>query len=55
MVPADDLLPTAHAVADQMKSLNMTAHANTELKVRKALLDTSDRAEREASSVVLLS
>lgn len=44
VVPPDDLLPTAHAMAEQMKKLNMTAHANTKLKVRKALLETLDAA-----------
>lgn len=40
VVPAEQLLPTALAVAQQMKKINMTAHKNTKLKVRKGLLDT---------------
>jgi enoyl-CoA hydratase len=31
-------------VAQQMKKLNMTAHKNTKLKVRKMLLETLDAA-----------
>ncbi|MCU0278041.1 MAG: crotonase/enoyl-CoA hydratase family protein [Candidatus Nanopelagicales bacterium] len=42
VVAPDDLLATARGVAEQMKGLNMTAHANTKLKVRKALLETLD-------------
>jgi enoyl-CoA hydratase len=44
VVPPDDLLPTAWSVAEEMKKLNMTAHANTKLKVRKAFLETLDAA-----------
>ncbi len=44
VVPAEQLLPTAQAVAQQMKKINMTAHKNTKLKVRKALLETLDAA-----------
>ena len=40
VVPAEQLLPTALAVAQQMKKINMTAHKNTKLKTRKGLLDT---------------
>jgi enoyl-CoA hydratase len=43
-VPADQLMATANAVAQDFKKLNMKAHANTKLKVRKALLDTLDAA-----------
>jgi enoyl-CoA hydratase len=35
---------TALAAARQLKKINMTAHKNTKLKVRKALLDTLDNA-----------
>ncbi|MGQ7958291.1 crotonase/enoyl-CoA hydratase family protein [Pseudomonas sp. SP16.1] len=44
VVPAEQLLASAHAVAQQMKKINMTAHRNTKLKVRKALLETLDAA-----------
>jgi enoyl-CoA hydratase len=44
VVPAEQLLATAQAVAQQMKKINMTAHKNTKLKVRKALLEALDRA-----------
>lgn len=40
VVPADQLLTVAHAVAQEFKQLNMKAHTNTKLKVRKDLLDT---------------
>jgi enoyl-CoA hydratase len=44
LVPAEQLLASAQAVARQLKKINMSAHRNTKLKVRKALLDTLDRA-----------
>lgn len=44
LVPAEQLLASAQAVAQQMKKINMTAHRNTKLKVRKALLETLDQA-----------
>ncbi|ERI51145.1 enoyl-CoA hydratase [Pseudomonas sp. EGD-AK9] len=44
VVPAEQLLATAQVVAQQMKKINMTAHKNTKLKVRKALLETLDAA-----------
>ena len=44
VVPAEQLLATTQAVAQQMKKINMTAHKNTKLKVRKALLETLDAA-----------
>jgi enoyl-CoA hydratase len=44
VVAAEQLLATAQAVARQMKKINMSAHKNTKLKVRKALLDTLDQA-----------
>lgn len=40
VVPADQLLTVATAVAQEFKQLNMKAHTNTKLKVRKDLLDT---------------
>ena len=40
VVPADQLLTVANAVAQEFKQLNMKAHTNTKLKVRKDLLDT---------------
>lgn len=44
VVSADQLLPAANEVAEQLKTLNMSAHKNTKLKVRKELLDTLDSA-----------
>lgn len=44
VVPAEALLLTALAAAQQLKKINMTAHRNTKLKVRKALLETLDQA-----------
>jgi enoyl-CoA hydratase len=44
VVAPDQLMATAREVAQQMKKLNMSAHKNTKLKVRKALLDTLDAA-----------
>ena len=44
VVPADQLLASALAVAQQMKKINMTAHKNTKLKVRKAMLESLDKA-----------
>ena len=42
LVSADQLQESA--AAQQLKKLNMTAHRNTKLKVRKALLETLDQA-----------
>ena len=44
VVSAQNLMDTAHTVAQQLKQLNMTAHKNTKRKVRKALLDALDAA-----------
>jgi enoyl-CoA hydratase/carnithine racemase len=44
VVAPEELMSTARAMAEQMKKLNMTAHANTKLKVRKAFLETLDAA-----------
>ena len=44
VVPADQLMTAANAMAQQLKGLNMAAHRKTKLKVRKALLDTLDAA-----------
>ncbi|WP_137886839.1 crotonase/enoyl-CoA hydratase family protein [Pseudomonas sp. 2FE] len=44
VVPAEQLMASAIAAAQQLKKINMTAHKNTKLKVRKALLETLDRA-----------
>lgn len=40
VVAPEQLMATAVAAAQQLKKINMTAHKNTKLKVRKALLDT---------------
>jgi enoyl-CoA hydratase len=44
VVAVDALQSTTLAVAQQFKKINMTAHRNTKLKVRKALLETLDAA-----------
>lgn len=44
VVPTEQLMATAVAAAQQLKKINMTAHKNTKLKVRKALLETLDKA-----------
>jgi enoyl-CoA hydratase len=44
VVAAEDLQGAALAAARQLKKINMTAHKNTKLKVRKALLETLDNA-----------
>jgi enoyl-CoA hydratase len=44
VVAPEQLLATAQAVAQQMKKINMTAHKNTKLKVRKGLLEALDQA-----------
>ena len=44
VVAPEALMASAQAVAQQMKKVNMTAHKNTKLKVRKALLETLDAA-----------
>lgn len=44
VVPAEQLMATALAVAAQFKKINMSAHRKTKLKVRATLLDTLDKA-----------
>ena len=44
VVPAEQLMATAVAAAQQLKKINMTAHKNTKLKVRKGLLEALDTA-----------
>jgi len=44
VVPVDQLMTTALAVAAQFKKINMNAHRKTKLKVRAALLETLDRS-----------
>lgn len=44
VVKPEALLDTAREVARQLKKINMKAHKNTKLKVRKELLDTLDKA-----------
>lgn len=44
VVPAEELMETALGVATQMKKINMKAHSNTKLKVRKDLLQALDLA-----------
>ncbi|MFI8481041.1 crotonase/enoyl-CoA hydratase family protein [Pseudomonas sp. NPDC078700] len=53
VVPAEQLMATAQAVAQQLKKINMTAHKNTKLKVRKALLETLDQAIELDKSITL--
>lgn len=47
VVASEQLLPTALAAAQQLKKINMKAHKNTKLKVRKTLLETLDWAIEE--------
>lgn len=44
VVPAEELMQTALGVATLMKKINMKAHRNTKLKVRKDLLQALDVA-----------
>jgi len=44
VVAAEELQGAALEAACQLKKINMTAHKNTKLKVRKALLETLDSA-----------
>lgn len=44
VVAAEELSGAALAAARQLKKINMTAHKNTKLKVRKALLEALDNA-----------
>ncbi|WP_434458105.1 crotonase/enoyl-CoA hydratase family protein [Stutzerimonas urumqiensis] len=44
VVAPEQLEATVTAVVQQLKKLNMTAHRNTKLKARKALLETLDQA-----------
>ncbi len=44
LVAAEELLPRAEAVAKQLQTIDMHAHAATKRKVRKDLLDTLDAA-----------
>lgn len=43
LVAPEALMQTALATARQLKKINMTAHKNTKLKVRKTLLETLDK------------
>lgn len=47
VVTAEELMPAALAMAEQMKKLNPVAHANTKVKARRALLETLDWAIEE--------
>ncbi len=47
VVAPDELMPAALAMAEQLKKLNMTAHANTKVKARRAFLETLDWAIEE--------
>jgi enoyl-CoA hydratase len=44
VVAPESLMPSAQAMAQQFKKLNLKAHAGTKLKARKALLATLDAA-----------
>ncbi|WP_122663849.1 crotonase/enoyl-CoA hydratase family protein [Pseudomonas viridiflava] len=44
LVSVEELSEAARTVALQLKKINMSAHKNTKLKVRKALLETLDAA-----------
>jgi enoyl-CoA hydratase len=54
VVAPEQLMATALQAAQQMKKLNMTAHKNTKLKVRKALLETLDAAIVLDSTISLM-
>ena len=44
VVAPEELMNTARAMAEQLKKINLKAHAKTKLKVRKALLAALDQA-----------
>jgi enoyl-CoA hydratase len=44
VVPVEELMNAANAMAQQLKAINLKAHGKTKLKVRKDLLDTLDAA-----------
>ncbi|EIK52299.1 enoyl-CoA hydratase [Stutzerimonas stutzeri TS44] len=44
VVPVGEVMAVARAAALQLKNINMVAHRNTKLKVRKALLEALDQA-----------
>ena len=44
VVAPDELMPAALAMAEQLKKINLPAHANTKLKARKEFLETLDNA-----------
>ncbi len=44
VVTSDALMPAAQAMAQQLKKINLKAHAGTKLKARQALLATLDAA-----------
>lgn len=55
VVDTDELMATAHAVAKQMQTLNMTAHHGTKLKERAEILAALDAAiEIDKKSIIAL-
>ena len=44
VVAPEELMNAARAMAEQLKTINLKAHARTKLKARKALLETLDQA-----------
>ena len=44
VVAPEELMSAARAMAQQLKTINLKAHARTKLKARKALLETLDQA-----------
>jgi enoyl-CoA hydratase len=54
VVAPEQLLTAAREVAQQLKKLNMTAHKNTKLKVRKTLLETLDAAIAQDQTISLM-
>lgn len=44
VVAPEELMNAARAMAQQLRKINLKAHAKTKMKVRKALLDALDRA-----------
>jgi enoyl-CoA hydratase len=47
LVSVEELPEAARNVALQLQKINMSAHKKTKLKVRKALLETLDKAIEE--------
>jgi enoyl-CoA hydratase len=55
VVAPEELMPSALAMAQEFKKLNMSAHKHTKRKARKGLLDTLDQAIESDKSVSVTS